>query len=65
MLQSLCELHKIPDKLQPKFVDVDMKVTGLFHTIHIFVILPYIVTENQQLNLMPPELHEMIILIQA
>jgi len=22
MLQSLCELHKIPDKLQPKFVDV-------------------------------------------
>jgi len=45
-----------------------MKTTGLFHTIHIFVILPYIVTENQQLNiktLMPPELYEMIILIQA
>ena len=45
-----------------------MKATGLFYTIHIFVILPYIVTENQQLNfktLMPPELYKMIILIQV
>jgi len=68
MFQSLCELHKIPDKLQPKFVDVFMKATGLFYTIHIFVILPCIVTENQQLNfktLMPPELYKMIILIQV
>lgn len=45
-----------------------MMATGLFHTIHIFVILPYIVTENQKLNfkaLMTPELYKMIISIQA
>jgi len=45
-----------------------MKATGLFHTIHIFVILPYIVIENQQLNfktLMPSELYKMLIFIQA
>jgi len=45
-----------------------MKATGLFHTIHIFVVLPHIVIENQQLNfktLMPPELYKMIILIKA